>query len=199
MLVLFYDILIYRKSWEYHIKHVDQFLQIPENNQLYVKRSKCSFGKQEVEYLGHIVSREGVKMGPQNIQSITKFPTPKNIKSLRGFLGLIGYYHKFVKNYESISFPLTYLLKKKSFVWNEEATLAFSLLKDVISSTLVLETSNFGKTFRDKCDSLGQGFVVLMQEERLLAFESKQSKGKYLVKFTYEKEMETILHAIKKW
>ena len=88
VLVFFDDILIYRKSWEDHIKHVDQVLQILENNQLYVKRSKYSFGKQEVEYLGHIVSREGANVDPQKIQAIKKWSTPKNIKSLRGFLGL---------------------------------------------------------------------------------------------------------------
>jgi hypothetical protein len=88
----FYDILIYIKSWEDHIKNVDQVLQILENNQLYVKRSKCSFGKQEVEYLDHIVSRKGFKVDPQKIQDISKWPTPKNIKSLRRFLGLIRYY-----------------------------------------------------------------------------------------------------------
>jgi hypothetical protein len=74
LLVFFDDILIYNKSWEYHIKHVDRVLQILENNQLYVKRSKCSFGKQEVEYLGHIVSRERVKVDSQKIQAITKWP-----------------------------------------------------------------------------------------------------------------------------
>jgi hypothetical protein len=188
VLVFFDDILIYRKSWEDHIKHVDKVLQILENNQLYVKRSKCSFGKQEVEYLGHIVSREGVKVDPQKIQAITKWPIPKNIKSLRGFLGLTRYYQKFVKNYACIAGPLTSLLKKNSFVWNEEATLAFSLLKDVMSSTLVLETPNFGKTFIVECDASRQGIgVVLMQEGRPLAFESKQFKGKDLVKSTYEK------------
>jgi hypothetical protein len=97
VLVFFDDILIYRKSWEDHIKHVDKVLQILENNQLYVKRSKCSFGKQEVEYLGHIVSREGVKVDPQKIQAITKWPIPKNIKSLRGFLGLTGYYQNLLR------------------------------------------------------------------------------------------------------
>jgi hypothetical protein len=126
---------------------VNRLLQILENNQLYVKVSKCSFGKQEVEYLGHIVSREGVKVDPQNIQAITNWLIPKNIKSLRGFLGLTRYFHKFVKNYARIAGLLTSLLKKKSFVWNEEATLAFSLLKHAICSTLVLETPDFGKTF----------------------------------------------------
>jgi hypothetical protein len=140
VLVFFDDILIYRKSWEEHIKHVDKVLQILENNQLYVKMSKCAFGKQEVEYLGHIVSHEGVKVDPQKIQAITKWPIPKNIKGLRGFLGLTRYYRKFVKNYACIAGPLTSLLKKNSFVWNEEATLAFSHLKDAMTSTLVLET-----------------------------------------------------------
>jgi hypothetical protein len=82
-------------------------------------------------------------------------------------------------------------LKKKSFVWNEEATLAFSLLKDAMSSTPVLETPDFGKTFIVECDASRQGIgAVLMQEGRPLAFESKQLKGKDLVKYTYEKEME---------
>jgi hypothetical protein len=72
VLVFFDDILIYRKSWEEHIKHVDQVLQILKNKKLYVKISKCYFGKQEVEYLGHIFSREGVKVDPQKIQDITK-------------------------------------------------------------------------------------------------------------------------------
>ena len=73
VLVFFDDILIYIKSWEDHIKLVDKVLQIMENKyQLYVRRSKCAFRKQEVEYLGHIVSREGVKVHPQNIQAIAK-------------------------------------------------------------------------------------------------------------------------------
>jgi hypothetical protein len=79
-------------------------------------------------------------------------------------------------------------LNKNSFVWNEEATLAFSLLKDAMSSTPVLATPNFGKTFIVECDASGQGIgVVLMQEGRSLDFESKQFKGNDLVKYTYEK------------
>jgi hypothetical protein len=131
---------------------------------LYVKTSKFSFGKQELEYLSHIVSWEGVKVNPPNIQDITKCPIPKNIKGLRGFLGLIGYYLNFVKNYAHIVGSLTSLLNKISFVWNEEATLEFSLLKDCMSSTPIFSTLDFGKTFIVECDALGQGTrVVLMQ------------------------------------
>jgi hypothetical protein len=118
----FDDVLIYRKSLEDHIKHVDQSLQFLEKNQLYVKISKCSFGKQEVEYLGHSVSRERVKVDPQNIQAITKWPIPKNIKSLRGFLGLTMYYWKIFRYYARITGPLTSLLKgMKRLHWHSQS------------------------------------------------------------------------------
>ena len=91
-------------------------------------------------------------------------------------------------NYAHITCPLTSLLKKNSFVWNDKASFKISLLKDVISSTSVLETPNFGKTFIVECDALWLIMgVVLTQEGRPLAFERKQFKGKYLVKSTYEK------------
>jgi len=177
---------------------VDQVLQILKNKKLYVKISKYYFGKQEVEYLGHIFSRERVKVDPQKIQDITKWPTPKSINILRGFLGLTRYYWKFVKNFACIAGPLTSILNKHSFLWNEEATMAFSLLTYAMTSTLVLTTRNFGKIFIVECDASGQGIgVVLTQEGRPLDFESKQLKGKELVKSTYEKEMESILHVIK--
>jgi hypothetical protein len=122
-------------------------------------------------------------LDPQKIQAITKWIIPKSIKSLRGFLGLIGYYCKFVKNFACITGPLTSLLNKKSFVWNEEATLTFSLLMDIMSSTPILATPYFGKTFIIECDALEQGIrAILIQEGKPLAFESKQLKGKDLVK-----------------
>jgi len=114
--------------------------------------------------LGHIVSCKGVKVDPQKIQSITKWPIPNNIKSLNRFLGLTGYYWKFVNNFARIADPFTSLLKKNSFVWNEKATLTFSLLKDAMYSTPVLATPDFEKTFIVKSDTSRQGIgVVLMQ------------------------------------
>ena len=102
MLVFFYDILIYNKSWKDHVQHVDRVLKLLEEKQLYAKASKCFFIVQEVEYLGHIVSHEGVKVDPNKIKSIKEWKVPTTIKQLRGFLGLTGYYHKFVKNYGRI-------------------------------------------------------------------------------------------------
>jgi hypothetical protein len=97
-----------------------------------------AFGVQEVEYLGHIVSHEGVKVDPNKIKAMMEWPIPKTLKNLRGFLGLIGYYYKFVKNYGQIVAPLTTLLKKEAFSWTQEATKDFEKLKEAMCTTPIL-------------------------------------------------------------
>jgi hypothetical protein len=200
VLVFFDDILIYSKSWEDHVRHVDKVLQLLKEQQLYAKPSKCFFGVKEVEYLGHIVSHEGVKVDPNKIKAMMDWPIPKTLKNLRGFLGLTGYYRKFVRNYGRIATPLTTLTKKDAFSWTPEATKAFEQLKEVMCKAPVLTTPDFTKTFIVECDASGNGIgAVLMQEGRPLAFESRPLKGKDLHKPIYEKEMMAILHALKKW
>ena len=154
-------------------------LKLLEEKQLYAKSSKFFFGVQEVEYLGHIVSHEGVKVDPSKIKAIKEWKIPTSIKHLRGFLGLTGYYHKFVKNYGRIAAPLTTLLKKDAFSWTPEATKAFERLKEAMCLAPVLATPDFTKTFIVECDALGNGIgVLLMQEGRPIAFESRPIKGK---------------------
>lgn len=163
VLVFFDDILIYSKSWKDHVEHVDKVLQLLEEKRLFAKRSKCFFGVQEVEYLGHIVSHEGVKVDPSKIKAIKEWKIPTSIKHLRGFLGLTGYYRKFVKNYGRIAAPLTTLLKKDAFSWTPKATNAFEHLKEAMFQAPVLATPDFTKTFIVECDASGNGIgVVLM-------------------------------------
>eukprot|EP00253_Pinus_taeda_P020918 PITA_20918 len=192
--------LLHFKSWKDHVEHVDRVLKLLEEKQLYAKSSKCFFGVQAVEYLGHIVSHEGVKVEPSKIKVIKEWKIPTSIKHLRGFLGLTGYYCKFVKNYGRIAAPLTTLLKKDAFSWTPEATRAFEHLKEAMFQAPVLATPNFTKTFIVECDASGNGNgAILMKDERPIAFQSRPIKGKYLHKAIYEKEILAILHALKKW
>jgi hypothetical protein len=107
-------------------------LQLLKEKQLYAKPSKCFFGVKEVEYLGHIVSHEGVKVDPNKIKAMMDWPIPKTLKNLRGFLGLTGYYRKFVWHYGRIATPLMTLTKKDAFSWTPEATKSFEQLKEVM-------------------------------------------------------------------
>ena len=123
--------------------------------------------------MGHIVSHEGVKLDPNKIKSMMDWMIPKTLNNLRGFLGLTGYYCKFVQNYGRIATPLMTLTKKDAFSWTPEATKDFEQLKELMFKDPVLTTPDFTKIFIVECDALGNGIgVVLMQEGRPLAFES---------------------------
>ena len=129
---------------------------------------------------GHIVSHEGVKVDPRKIKGIKQWKIPTSIKNLRGFLGLTGYYHKFVKNYGRIAAPVTTLLKKDAFSWTSKATKAFKHLKEEMCQELVLATPDFTKTFIVECDASRDGIgVVLMQDERPISFEIHPIEGKF--------------------
>nr|MDZ8005255.1 RNase H-like domain-containing protein [Nostoc sp. DedSLP05] len=200
VLVFFDDILIYSKSWDEHILHLDLILKVLNDNRLYAKRSKCDFGRTEVEYLGHIISMNGVKVDPRKIEDMKNWPKPKTLKKLRGFLGLTGYYRKFVCNYGRIAAPLTTLLKKNSFHWTPVADKAFEHLKQAMCTTPVLAMPDFTKSFIIETDACDTGIgAVLMQEGRPLAFLSKALSGRNLGRSTYEKEMIAIIHVVNQW
>ncbi|KAF5462586.1 hypothetical protein F2P56_018577 [Juglans regia] len=111
------------------MEHLGVVLEVPKKNQLYAKLSKCQFGVIEVDYLGHVINEKGVMADSRKVAAMLDWPTPANVKSLQGFLDLTRYYHKFIKQYGTIATPLTDLLKKHAFVWNDEAMKAFNELK----------------------------------------------------------------------
>ena len=197
ILVFFDDILIYSKTWREHIRHLDQVITILEEHHFFAKMLKCTFGEEEVDYLGYIISTEGVRVDPSKIKEITKWPKPDSILKLRGFLGLKGYYRAFVKNYTHRIAPLTYLLKKKSFLWNEEAEKCFEALKNIMSSMLVLTTLDFTKTFVVEWDASGFRIgEILMQEGHQIAFEILKLNKRESLRSTYDKEILAIIHAL---
>ncbi|KAL0373661.1 UNVERIFIED_CONTAM: Retrovirus-related Pol polyprotein from transposon [Sesamum radiatum] len=174
ILVFFDDILIYSKAPEEYHTHMRIALNLLIRNKLYAKRSKCSFGKRSVEYLGHVISAEGVASDPSKIEGMLTWPTPRDVKALRGFLGLTGYYRKFIKGYGIISKPLTELLKRDGFKWTSKATAAFENLKQAMVTAPVLALPDFTKTFVIEIDACDKGIgAVLMQEGRPIAYLSK--------------------------
>jgi hypothetical protein len=146
------------------------------------------------------VGKDGVRVDPKKIKAMKDWSHPKTLKSLRGFLGLTGYYRKSVKNYGKIAAPLMALLKKNSFTWTPAAAQSFQTLKTTMCTTPVLALPDFTKTFLLECDASEKGIgIVLMQEDQPLAFTSKQLSERNLGKPIYEKEMLAILHVIELW
>jgi len=200
VLVFFDDILVYSLNLKEHLKHLRLVLEVLKEHQLYAKASKCKFGSLEVDYLGRVLSEEGVKADPAKIVAMKNWPNPRIPKALRGFLGLTGYYRKFVKGYGGVAAPLTTLLKKNSFGWNASAEEAFRSLKELMSTPPVLGSPDFTKRFLVECDASGAGIgAVLMQEGRPLAYLSQGLKKKSLFLSMYEKELLALVMVVRKW
>ncbi|KAJ1703813.1 hypothetical protein LUZ63_003592 [Rhynchospora breviuscula] len=200
LLVFFDDILVYSQSMEEHKEHLSLTLELLSKNQLFAKMSKCEFGLEEIEYLGHIISHNGVATDPKKIEAMCNWPSPRTVKELRGFLGLTGYYRKFVKNYGIIAKPLTDQLKKNSFHWNDKAEMAFNTLKSAMASAPVLAMPDFTQPFVLETDACDKGIgAVLMQNRQPLAYLSKSLGPKSIGLSTYEKEFLALLTAVQKW
>jgi hypothetical protein len=200
VLVFFDDILIYSKTWPEHLIHLKEVLSILRMHHLLVRREKCQFGQKSISYLGHVISSQGVAMDGEKIEAMVQWPKPTTVKALRGFLGLTGYYRKFIQGYGSIAGPLTNLLKKNSFTWSELAEEAFNKLKQAMVTGPVLSLPDFNKPFVVECDASGTGIgAVLMQNSKPIAYFSQAIKGRNLSRSTYEKEMMALIAAVQKW
>jgi hypothetical protein len=174
VLVFFDDIFIYSTTWADHLRHLRAILDELRRHQLFVKRTKCSFGASSVVYLDHVISTAGVAVDPTKVQAIRDWPAPHLPRAVRGFLGLAGYYRKFVHNYGVIAAPLTALLKKEGYSWDDAATAAFTALKTAVTSAPVLAMPDFAKLFTVECDASTFGFgAVLVQEGHPVSFFSR--------------------------
>ncbi|XP_068639402.1 uncharacterized mitochondrial protein AtMg00860-like [Aristolochia californica] len=163
VLVFFDDILIFSKSWPQHLEHLQLVFQLIQSHRLYLKKTKCTFGRKQVVYLGHIITASRVTVDPKKITAVTQWPPPTNVSALRGFLGLAVYYRKFIANYASIAAPLSNLLRCNAFVWHEEASTAFQTLKTALATTPVLQLPNFKEPFVVECDASEGGITALLQ------------------------------------
>jgi hypothetical protein len=197
----FDDILVYSKTWEDHLYHLTQVLQVLAKEEWHIKLSKCAFAQQQIAYLGHIIRCQGVAIDPFKVEDVHNWPVPENCKELRGFLGLAGYYRKFVRHFGLIAKPLTNLLKKGAlFVWTHDHEVAFDTIKQSLSSSPVLALPNFAMPFAIKSDaSCSRIGAVLLQDGHPLAFVSKALGSKTKGISTYEKEYLAIILAVTQW
>ncbi|GJU69087.1 transposon ty3-G gag-pol polyprotein [Tanacetum coccineum] len=172
VLVFFDDILIYSKNLKEHCDYLAQVLQVMKDNTLYAKKSKCYFVVPQVEYLGHIISAQGVSTDLSKIEAMQKWLIPSTLKQLRGFLGLTGYYRRFIKDY----------------------------LKEAMVQAPILALPNFDQEFVVETDASGKGIrAVLCQNGHPIAYWSKTLSAKHQALSTYEKEFLAVVAALDKW
>jgi hypothetical protein len=200
VIVFFDDILVYSDSEETYLSHLEQVFMILKEHQFFLKASKCAFVQSKVDYLGHVVADGIVAPDPTKVQAIVEWPSPKNLKALRGFLGLSGYHRKFIKGYASIAQPLTTLLKKDAFKWNDEAQAALDKLKQAMVEVPVLSLPDFSIHFVIQTDAseFAMG-AVLLQRDHPLAFYSRLFCPRLAKASTYIRELHAITSAVKRW
>jgi hypothetical protein len=172
IMVFIDNILIYSRCMEEHEEHLRIVLQWLRDHQLYAKFSKCEFWIKEVPFLGHMVSSEGIMVDPNKVKEVLEWKPPTTVSEVRSFLGLDGYYHRFIPNFSKITKPITELLKKgKKYLWSEACDEAFKHLKKLLTTWPVLAQPDTTKPFDVYCDASGTGLEgVLMQEGRVISY-----------------------------
>ncbi|GJR09890.1 putative nucleotidyltransferase, ribonuclease H [Tanacetum coccineum] len=201
VIVFIDDILVYSKSEEEHEQHLRIVLEILRQKKLYAKFSKCEFWLQQVAFLGHIVSADGIIMDPSKVEAITKWPRPTTVTEVRSFLGLAGYYRRFVEGFSRLALPLTQLMRKgEKFVWTDERQESFEELKQRLVSAPILTLPSGSGGFQIYSDASKKGLgCVLMQHGKVIAYASRQLKP-YEVNYpTHDLELAAVVFALKIW
>jgi hypothetical protein len=195
------DILIYSKSEKDHANHLRVVLQRLQDHKLYAKFSKCEFWLKSVKFLGHTISKDGISVDPSKVQEVMDWKPPKSVHQIRSFLGLAGYYRRFIPDFSRIAKPMTELLKKGvKFVWSEVCEKAFHTLRQHLTSATVLAQPDNSKPFEVFCDASGTGLgCVLMQEGRVIAYASQALRPHELNYPTHDLELVAVVHALKIW
>ncbi|GJU01009.1 putative reverse transcriptase domain-containing protein [Tanacetum coccineum] len=185
VIVFIDDILIYSKSEEEHEVHLKTILDLLKKKKLYAKFLKCKFWLKEVQFLGHVVNRDGIHVDPSKVESVKNWKTPESSTEIRSFLGLAGYYRRFIENFSKIAKPLTLLTQKnKTYVWGDKQDEAFLILMEKLCNAPVLALPDGPDDFVVYCDASKHGFgYVLMQRGKVIAYASR--------KLTHEKNYTT--------
>ncbi|WVZ63913.1 hypothetical protein U9M48_013506 [Paspalum notatum var. saurae] len=195
------DILIYSKTDAEHEEHLRLVLQRLREHKLYAKFSKCEFWIDEVRFFGHVVSKGGIAVDPSKVSTVTNWKVPEIPKEVRGFLGLAGYYRRFIENFSRIAKPMTSLLEKDAeFRWTNAQQAAFDELKKRLTTAPVLTLPDQQKKFIVYCDASRDGLgCVLMQEGKVIDYASRQLRKHEVNYPTHDLELAAVVHALKIW
>jgi hypothetical protein len=175
LVVFIDDILVYLRSEEEHEEHLRLALQKLREHSLYTKLSKCEFWMKQVAFLGHVISKGGISMDPSKVQDVLSWNAPMSVGNIWSFLGLAGYYRRFIEGFSKVSKPMTELLEKdKKFEWISACEASFQELKKRLTTTPILVMPDIEKSFSIYCDASGQGLgCVLMQDGHVVAYASR--------------------------
>ncbi|GJQ93809.1 putative reverse transcriptase domain-containing protein [Tanacetum coccineum] len=201
VIVFIDDILIYSKTKEDHEVHLRLMLELLTKEKLYAKFSKCEFWLQEVHFLGHVVNQSGIHVDPSKIEAVKNWKAPTTPSEVRSFLGLAGYYRRFIVNFSKIAKPLTSLTQKnQKYEWGEEQEAAFQTLKNNLCDAPILSLPDGVEDFVVYCDASNQGLgCVLMQRDKVIAYASRQLKIHEKNYTTHDLELGAVVFALKTW
>ena len=176
-------------------------LELLRKEKLYAKFSKCEFWINEVKFLGHVVSKEGIHVDPSKIEAIENWRAPKTPTEIRQFLGLAGYYRRFIANFSKLAKPLTTLTQKgEPFNWEDKQEASFQKLKHMLCSAPILSLPEGTEDFVVYCDASNQGLgCVLMQRGKVIAYASRQLKTHEVNYTTHDLELGAVVFALKIW
>ncbi|GJX17986.1 putative reverse transcriptase domain-containing protein [Tanacetum coccineum] len=201
VIVFIDDILIYSKNKEEHGEHLKTILNLLRSEKLYAKFSKCDFWLDSVQFLGHVIDSSGVHVDPAKIEAIKNWAAPTTPTEVRQFLGLAGYYRRFIKEFSLISKPLTKLTQKNNpYVWGNDEEEAFQTLKLKLCSAPILLLPEGSEDFVVYCDVSLKGFrAVLMQREKVIAYASRQLRKNEENYMTHDLELGAVVFALRLW
>ncbi|GKA81206.1 putative reverse transcriptase domain-containing protein, partial [Tanacetum coccineum] len=199
VIVFIDDILIYSKSKEEHSEHLKIILDLLKKEKLYAKFSKCDFWLESVQFLGHVINSEGVHVDPAKIEAIKNWPAPTSPTEVRQFMGLAGYYRRFIEGFSLIAKPLTKLTQKnKKFEWGADEDEAFQKLKQDLCTAPILALPEGPDDFVVYCDASLKGYgAVLMQRDKVIAYASRQLKTHEENYTTHDLELGAVVFALK--
>jgi hypothetical protein len=195
------DILVYSKNEDEHTEHLHIVLQRQRDHHLYAKFSKYEFWLREINILGHTISQDGISVDPEKVQEVMDWKPPTTVRQIRSFLGLAGYYRRFILDFSRIAKPMTELLKKGvKFEWSQKCEDVFHALRQHLTTAPVLAQPDNTKSFDVYCDALGTGLgCVLMQDNRVIAYASRALRPHEQNYPTHDLELAAVVHVLKIW